>query len=164
MIGVCSVTFCFSFLFPSGPFFDIRKLVPDKMVSRLLVGDNNLSKFWPAYQFARPNLKHSSLVTATDLDGLDHALSQVDERDQVIVSVLTSILMEEVSQVDVESSAFNICEQAVSRIIGLCPRSPSCQVYFVFMFSLLSSFNLLFLLYFIYFSVLRFSIRLIFDP
>ena len=58
------------------------------MVSRLLIGDNNLSKFWPAYQFSRPSLKLSTLVTATDLDALDSALTQVEEKDQVIVSVL----------------------------------------------------------------------------
>ena len=67
-----------------------------EMVSRLLIGDNNLSKFWPAFQFARPSLKHSVLVTATDLDGLDHALSKTEEREQVIVSVLTSVLLDEI--------------------------------------------------------------------
>ena len=102
------------------------------MVSRLLIGDNNLSKFWPAFQFARPSLKHSVMVTATDLDGLDHALSQTEEKEQVIVSVLTSIILEEINQDDISGSAFNVCEQAVSRLLGLCPRVPSCQVYLFF--------------------------------
>ena len=70
------------------------------MVSRLLIGDNNLSKFWPAYQFSRPSLKLSTLVTATDLDALDSALTQVEEKDQVIVSVLTSVLIDEVNQTE----------------------------------------------------------------
>ena len=98
------------------------------MVSRLLIGDNNLSKFWPAFQFARPNLKHSVLVTATDLDGLDHALSKTEEREQVIVSELTSVLLDEINQDEVGSSAFNVCEQVVTRLLGLCPSVPSCQV------------------------------------
>ena len=98
------------------------------MVARLLIGDNNLSRFWPAYQFSRPNLKFSTLHTATDLDTLDHALSQIKDKEQVIVCVLTSVLLEEVNQLEVDSSAFNMCEQLVSRLMGLCPRSPGCQV------------------------------------
>ena len=89
------------------------------MVSRLLIGDNNLSRFWPAYQFSRATLKHATLLTATDFDTLDHALSQTEEKDQVIVSVLTSLLIDEVNQLEVESSAHNVCEQAVSRLVGL---------------------------------------------
>ena len=98
------------------------------MLSRVLIGDNNLSRFWPAYQFSRPSLKTSTLITATDLDTHDQALSQVDEKDMVIVSMLTSILLEETNQLEVASSAFNVCEQTIARLIGLCPRSPSCQV------------------------------------
>ena len=98
------------------------------MVSRLLIGDNNLSRFWPAYQFSRPNLKHVVLLTATDFDTLDHALTQAEEKEQVIVSVLTSLLLDEVNQLEVESSSLSICEEAVSRLIGLCPQNPSCQV------------------------------------
>ena len=101
------------------------------MVSRVLIGDNNLSRFWPAYQFSRPSLKSSTLITATDLDTLDHALTQVDEKEQVILSVLTSVLLEEVNQQEISSSAFNVCDQAISRLLGLCPRSPSCQVCIV---------------------------------
>ena len=106
------------------------------MVSRVLIGDNNLSRFWPAYQFSRPSLKSSTLITATDLDTLDHALTQVDEKEQVILSVLTSVLLEEVNQQEISSSAFNVCDQAISRLLGLCPRSPSCQVFALFQFSL----------------------------
>ena len=98
------------------------------MVSRLLIGDNNLTKFWPAQQFGRPNLKGSMLVTATDLDTLDHALTQVDERDQVIISVFTSILIDEVNSLEVASSSYNICSEVVSRLAGMGPSSPSCQV------------------------------------
>ena len=111
------------------------------MVSRLLVGDNNLTKFWPAQQFGRSSLKGSLLVTATNLDTLDHALTQADERDQVIVSVLTSILIDEVNCLEVASSSFNVCNEVVSRLAGLGPRSPSCQVRF---FKFLVSFDLLF--------------------
>ena len=85
-------------------------------------------------KFGRSNLKGSTLVTATDLDTLDHALTQLEDRDQVIVSVLTSILMEEVNQDEVGPSAFNVCEATVSRLVGVCPRSPSCQVLVVFSF------------------------------
>ena len=98
------------------------------MVSRLLIGDNNLSRFWPAYQFSRPSLKSSTPITATDLDTLDHALGQIEDRELVIVCVLTSVLLEEVSQLELESSAANVCEQFVSRLMGVCPISPGCQV------------------------------------
>ena len=99
-------------------------------MSRLLIGDNNLSRFWAAFQHSRPALKHSLLVTATDLDALDGALTQVDEREQVIISVLTSMVMDEINQLDVENSAFSIFDQAVTRLVGLCPQHPSCQVRF----------------------------------
>ena len=98
------------------------------MVSRLLIGDNNLAKFWPAFQFGRAGFKSSSLLTATDLDTLDLALSQVEEKDVVIVSILTSVLLEEVNHLELDSSAYNVCDQVVTRISGLCPRSPSYQV------------------------------------
>ena len=98
------------------------------MASRMLIGVNNLSKFWPAYQISRPSLKHVSMLTATDFDTFDHALSQVEDKEVIVVSVLTSILLEEVNQLEVESSASNVCDQAVSRLLGLCPRTPGCQV------------------------------------
>ena len=98
------------------------------MVSRLLIGDNNLTRFWAAYKFSKPSLNSSVLATATDFDSFDSALSQAEEKDQVIVSVLTSLLIEEINQEEIDMSANNICDQAVSRLLGLCPQSPSCQV------------------------------------
>ena len=98
------------------------------MISRLLIGDNNLSKFWPAYQFSRPTLKLSTLITATDLDALDGALSQVEDKNQVIVSVLTSILLDEINTTEIDVSSLNICSEVVSRLVGFCPQMPSCQV------------------------------------
>ena len=98
------------------------------MVSRLLIGDNNLSRFWSAVQFSRPALKSSSLLAATDLDTLDHALSQIEDKEVIVVSVLTSILLEEVNQLELESSAYNVCEQVVSRLLGMCPQMQSSQV------------------------------------
>ena len=105
-----------------------------KMVSRLLIGDNNLTKFWTAYQVSRPGLKMASHLTATDFDTFDHALSQSDEKEQVIVSVLTSLLLEETNQNEIGSSASNIFDQALTRLVGLCPRSPACQVFIHFSF------------------------------
>ena len=102
------------------------------MVSRLLIGDNNLSRFWNAYQFARPGMKNSSLLTATDLDTFDHALTQADDKEVVIISVLTSILIEEANALEVSVSAANVCNEAIARLVGVCPRSPSCQVVFLF--------------------------------
>ena len=98
------------------------------MISRLLIGDNNLSRVWPAHQFSRPNLKGSLLVTATDFDALDHALSQVEDRDQVIVGVLTSILLDEVNPLEVASSGYNVCGEVVKRLVGVCTQTPSAQV------------------------------------
>ena len=85
------------------------------MISRVLIGDNNLSRFWPAYQFSRPSLKTSTLITATDLDTLDQALTQVDDKEQVLISILTSVLLEEVNQQEIASSAYNVCDQTISR-------------------------------------------------
>ena len=116
------------------------------MVSRLLIGDNNLTRFWPAFQFGRPLLKGATLITSTDLDTLDNALSQIEEKDQVILSVLTSILMDEVNVLEVASSSLNICSEVVTRLVGLCPQHQSCQVrvvnfYGVFVFCLFFCLN-----------------------
>ena len=112
------------------------------MVTRLLIGDNNLSRFWPAYQFSRPSLKTSTLITSTDLDTLDHGLMQTEDRELVIVSVLTSLLLDEVNQSEVSCSAANVFDQVLTRLTGLCPRTPSCQVHFCFFSFLFSSFLL----------------------
>ena len=122
----------FFFLLFFGTVFSCPKvfsLVGFIMVSHVLIGDNNLAKFWPAYQFGRAGLKNSLMLTATDLDTLDLALTQVEEKDVVILSVLTSILLEEINHLELDSSAYNVCDQVVSRISGLCPGSPSCQVF-----------------------------------
>ena len=150
VFSFCEVVECFSLSFcfcVHGARFEARFCFSNvwsyrfcDMVSFLLIGDNNLSRFWPAYQFSRPNLKHASLLTATDFDTLDHALTQAEEKDQVIISVLTSLLIDEVNQLEVESSALNVCEQAVSRLVGFCPQSPSCQVSLSLFFSICCSF------------------------
>ena len=130
-VGVCCVL-CFFFrtCFPSLILLlaEVPRFFKVVIMSRLLIGDNNLSRFWAAFQFARPNMKSSSLLTATDLDTLDHALSKVDDHEQVIISVLTSMVMDEINQLDVENSAFSIFDQAVTRLVGLCPQHPTCQV------------------------------------
>ena len=118
----------YRFPVPDLPAFVVLGKVPD-MVSRLLIGDNNLSRFWPAYQFSRPALKTAVLITATDLDALDHALAQSEDKNVVIISVLTSILIDEVNQLEVESSAQNVCDQALTRLLGMCPHSQSTQVW-----------------------------------
>ena len=105
------------------------------MVSRLLIGDNNLTRYWPAYQFGRPALKGATLVTSTDLDMFDGALSQIEDKDQVVISMLTSVLLDEVNTLEVASSSSNIFTELLSRLVGFCPQSPSCQVgskFFVF--------------------------------
>ena len=77
------------FVFPARSFHPFSISFPSwyfTMASRLLIGDNNLSKFWPAYQFGRPSLKGSTLIVATDLDTLDNALAQAEDREQVSTS------------------------------------------------------------------------------
>ena len=98
------------------------------MVSRLLIGDNNLTRFWPAFQFGRPGLAGATLITSTDLDTFDTALTQIEDKDQVIVSVLTSILLDEINTTEIDVSSLNICSEVVSRLVGFCPQMPSCQV------------------------------------
>ena len=84
--GASFVLFCFSgAVFPS-VFHQLSISWYFTMASRLLIGDNNLSKFWPACQFGRPSLKGLTLVVATDLDTLDNALAQAEDREQVPTS------------------------------------------------------------------------------
>ena len=47
---------------------------------------------------------------------------------QVIISVLTSILLDEVNSSEVASSSLNVCSEVISRLAGFCPQAPSCQV------------------------------------
>ena len=117
-----------------GPFFLFLKQFPGLRVHHGLPHLDRGQQFVPFLAglpvFSRPNLKHVVLLTATDFDTFDHALTQTEEKEQVIVSVLTSLLLEEVNQLEVESSSLSICEEAVSRLIGLCPQNPSCQARF----------------------------------
>ena len=76
---------------------------------------------------------------------------------QVIVSVLTSILLDEVNSSEVASSSLNVCSEVISRLAGFCPQAPSCQVRFSFCFgdyvSVLVFFQALGLLFYYFFSI-----------
>ena len=58
----------------------------------------------------------SSLVTSPDFVTLDHALSQTDEKEMVIMSVLMPLLLEEMNQKEIGGSAANTFDQAISRL------------------------------------------------
>ena len=76
---------------------------------------------------------------------------------QVIISVLTSILLDEVNSSEVASSSLNVCSEVISRLAGFCPQAPSCQVRFSFCFgdyiSVLVLFQALGSLFYYFFSI-----------
>ena len=98
---------------------------------RLLIGDANVVRFWQAAQVSRPQLNGVSLKAVSCLDTLDSALEGVsNELDYVIVSVVTSFLIEESSQTDISVSSFNVLQNIVKRVMSSAKRAQRVQVRF----------------------------------
>ena len=96
---------------------------------RIIIGDVNVGRFWQAAQSARPQLREVPLRNTFCLDTLEASLDGVsDELDMVILSVLTSMIVEEGSASDVSGSASNIIDQALRRVIGSAKKSRRCEV------------------------------------
>ena len=96
---------------------------------RLIIGDVNVGRFWQAAQSARPQLRDVQLRNTFCLDTLEASLDGVtDELDLVILSVLTSLIVDEGSAADVSGSTSNIIDQALRRVIGCARKSKRCEV------------------------------------
>ena len=100
---------------------------------RILVGDVNVGRFWQAMQGARPQLKDVPFRQAGCPDTLETALAHVsDEYDLAVVSMVTSVLIEECSAIDIKGSAVNCLEPIIKLIVAAAKRSAHCQVAYFF--------------------------------
>ena len=97
--------------------------------TRLIVGDANVARFWQASQLARPQLVGTPLKTANCLDTLVSALSDVtDALDYVVVSVSTSLLLEEATSADVQVSSLNVLQSMMQHIEASAKRAQRVEV------------------------------------
>ena len=97
--------------------------------SRLIIGDANVARFWQASQLARPQLVGLPLKTANCFDTLASSLSDVtDALDYVVISVLTSLLLDEVSASDVSTSSTNVLQSMVKHVEAAAKRSSKVEV------------------------------------
>ena len=94
---------------------------------RLIIGDSSVSRFWQASQIARPQLLGVLLKPVSCLDTLSSALDSIsDELDYAIVSVMTSLLIEECS--DDADGAKGVLEAIVRRVRTAAERSQRVEV------------------------------------
>ena len=97
--------------------------------SRLIIGDANVARFWQAAQLARPQLVGVPMRSVSCHDMLASAMEAItDELDYVLVSVLTSFLIEEGSSVDVRSTSFNVMESVVKSLQAAAKKSKRVEV------------------------------------
>ena len=97
---------------------------------RILIGDVNVARFWQSIQAARPQLKEVAFKHASCLDTLETALASVtDEHDYAVVSMVTSVLIDDGSASDVLGSCSNALEASLKRIISAAKKSKNCQVW-----------------------------------
>ena len=102
---------------------------------RLIIGDSNIDRFWQASQLARPQLVGVALKPVSCYDTLEAAVGSItDEFDYVLVSTVTSFLLDELSPSDVSVSAFNIMEGLVKRLTAAARKSKRTEVCFNFLF------------------------------
>ena len=95
----------------------------------VIVGDANVVRFWEAAQVARPQLVGVGLKPASCFDTLSSALADVnDGLDFVVVSVLTSLLVDEASGTDVKGSSSNILSGAVKVVCAAAKKSGRVEV------------------------------------
>ena len=120
----------FIVLFVVSFIFDCSQFLRAKMTySRLVIGDSNIVRFWQAAQLARPQLVGVPLKPVSCHDTLSAALDSItDELDYVIVSVLTSFLIEEGSSVDVRNTCFSVIESVVKGISRAAIKSKRVEV------------------------------------
>ena len=80
-------------------------------------------------RLARPQLMGDTLKPISYYDTLEAALALVsDELDYVLVSTLTTFLLDEMSHSDVKVSSYNIIEGLVKRLVATSKRAPRVEV------------------------------------
>ena len=96
----------------------------------MIVADANVVRFWDAVQLARPQMVGVSLRPVSCLDTLSAALSDINDGiDYALVSVLTTLLLEEASASDVRASSYNIIRDVVKRVVACAKKSGRVEVY-----------------------------------
>ena len=96
----------------------------------IILGDSNVVRFWEAAQTARPQLLGVSLKPVNCIDTLASALSELNEGfDYALVSVLTSMLLEEASSADIKNSCGNIIRDVVRLISSAAIKSKRVEVF-----------------------------------
>ena len=94
-----------------------------------VLGDANVARFWDAAQLARKDLAGVVFRPVTCLDSLASALMEInDGLDFVLVSVLSTLLVEEGSAVDVSGSSLNIVNDVIKRIGTAAKKSSKVEV------------------------------------
>ena len=97
----------------------------------LFLGDANVGRFWPSVQGSRSQLRSAQYRSVSCLDTLESALSSVThEYDYVVVSALTSMILEEGSPLDIRRTVSNIVDGAKRRLTAAAKRSLRCEVSF----------------------------------
>ena len=100
---------------------------------RLLIGDANVIRFWQASQLARPMMLGVPLKSVSCMDTFESALADVtDELDYVLVSVLTSLLLEEATPTTLFDSCSNVVQAIVKRIGVSAKKSSRVEVRLFF--------------------------------
>ena len=95
----------------------------------VLIADANVVRFWDEAQKARPQLLGVSLKPVSCLDTLSSALADVnDGHDLALVSVLTTLLIDEASASDVRGSCYNVIRDVIKRIIATAKKSKRVEV------------------------------------
>ena len=98
-------------------------------ISRLIIGDRNVARFWSEAQLARPQLLGSAFKAASCVDTLNTALLEVtDVLDVVLISMLTEFIIDEASASDVSHSCGNIIGDVLRAIGAASRKSKNVQV------------------------------------
>ena len=96
---------------------------------RLVIADANIGRSWQASQLARPQLVGVPLKNAACLDTLASSLMDVtDALDYVVISVATSLVLDEASSTDVRGSSFNVFETMVKHVMAAAKKSARVEV------------------------------------
>ena len=96
---------------------------------RLLVGDSNIVRFWDAAQVSRRDLAGVTLKSAICLDTLASSMSEVtDALDFVVVSLMSTLAIDEGSAVAVRSTCLSIFKDAVKTISDSAKKSSRVEV------------------------------------
>ena len=105
----------------------------------LFLGDGNVTRFWQASQIARPQLVGVPLHSVSCQNTLEAGLDLInDELDYVLISVLTTFLIEEGTALDVRGSTSNIFKSVLRPVISAATKSSHVEVcnFFPFMLGL----------------------------